>query len=165
MRKARWKLMLDADMNARYWKRLVDRYLKREKGVKIFLAIMTSGAVAGWGFWEKLPLLWKTLSSISAITAICSPILNFNKTIEQMSLLAKEWGELRIEYEDLWNLLEKDGGCDLIEQKYKKLRKTEANLQGKEIKLPSNEALLKKCFDEVKKARGLNQIKENKNER
>ena len=34
--------MLDADMSARYWKYLVQRYSKKEKTLKIVLAIMSS---------------------------------------------------------------------------------------------------------------------------
>ena len=78
MRTAIWKSMLEADMNAKYWKYLVNRYSTRDKGFKIFLAIMASGTVAGWGLWEDIPWLWKSLSSISAIIAISSPILNIS---------------------------------------------------------------------------------------
>ena len=80
--------MLDADMNARYWKRLVNRYATRDKWLKIFMALMASGAVAGWGLWEAIPWLWKTLSSASAVVAISLPVLNYQKSIEQMSVRA-----------------------------------------------------------------------------
>lgn len=156
MEKAIWRSMLDADMNARYWKCLVSRYYQRDKVLKIFLAIMASGTVAGWGLWASLPWLWKTLSSISAIIAISQPILNYQKNIEQMSSLAGKWGELRIEYEDLWLQVQNDPEPQILERAYKKFRKIESGLQEKETKLPEDKKLLMVCFNEVKKTRGLN---------
>jgi hypothetical protein len=102
LKKAVWNSMLDADMNARYWKYLVERYSSRETILKIFLAVMASGTVAGWGIWDQYEIIWKVLSSVSALLAIALPILNYSKVIESMSELAGKWGELRIEYEDMW---------------------------------------------------------------
>ena len=147
--------MLDADMNARYWKYLVSRYSVRDRNLKIFLAVMASGTVAGWGIWESIPGLWKSLSALSAVVAISLPIFNFPKSIEQMSALAGKWGELRIQYEDLWREVRRQPDTDALEQSYKKFRSIESSLQEKETTLPINKALLQKCFDEVKKARNL----------
>lgn len=147
--------MLDADMNARYWKYLVKRYADRDKFSKIFLAIMASGTVAGWGFWDSFPELWKTLSSISAVIAIAMPILNYQKNIEQMSYLAGKWGELRIEYEDLWLQVKNSPPQQTSEKTYKKFRGIESSLQEKETKLPDDQTLLMKCANEVMKTRGI----------
>lgn len=156
MEKAIWRSMLDADMNARYWKCLASRYYKRDKGLKIFLAVMASGTVAGWGLWESSPCLWKTLSSFSAIVAISLPILNYQKNIEQMSFLSGKWGELRIEYEDLWLQVQNEPEPQALERAYKRFRKIESGLQEKETKLPDDKKLLMDCFNSVKKSRGLN---------
>jgi hypothetical protein len=43
--KAIWRAMLDADMNARYWKAMLIKHSREEKRIKIFLAIVTSGTV------------------------------------------------------------------------------------------------------------------------
>jgi hypothetical protein len=116
---------------------------------------MTSGTVAGWSLWEAVPWLWKSLSSASAIVAISLPIFNFQKSIEQMSYLSGKWGELRIEYEDLWLSVRNNSDPQSLERSYKKFRRIESSLQEKETKLPNDAALLRKCFNEVKKARGL----------
>jgi hypothetical protein len=54
-------LMLDADMNARYWKAMLIKYSREEKCIKIFLAIVTSGTVIG--IFSSYPIIWKTLNS------------------------------------------------------------------------------------------------------
>lgn len=159
MRTAIWKSMLDSDMNARYWKYLVNRYSKKDKSIKIFLAVMTSSTVAGWGFWESQPDLWKTLSALSAIIAIVFPLLNYQKSIEQISALAGKWGELRMEYEDLWLLVKDHQQPQVLERTYKKYRKIESTLQEKEMRIPADKKLLKKCYGEVINTRALNRTK------
>ena len=91
--------MLDADMNARYWKYLVERYRDRDTILRIFVAVTTSGTVAAWGVWQDLELIWKTLSGISAILAISMPILGYPKLMETTSELAGKWCGLRIEFQ------------------------------------------------------------------
>nr|VFJ45617.1 MAG: hypothetical protein BECKFM1743A_GA0114220_100277 [Candidatus Kentron sp. FM]VFJ49448.1 MAG: hypothetical protein BECKFM1743C_GA0114222_100717 [Candidatus Kentron sp. FM]VFK20007.1 MAG: hypothetical protein BECKFM1743B_GA0114221_106622 [Candidatus Kentron sp. FM] len=156
IRKAIWESMLTADMNARYWKSLVHRYVRRDKGLKIFLALTTSGsAVGAWDIWDKIPYLWQILSSVSVVVAISLPFLDYQKRIEQLSALAGEWGTLRIECEDLWREIKNHPNPQLLEERHRMVRETEAILQGKEINLPDDKTLLKRCFDEVKQARGL----------
>jgi hypothetical protein len=156
LKKEIWNSMLDADMNARYWKYLVDRNTKKETLLKIFLAIMASGTVASWGFWEQNELLWKILSSTSAIFAIAMPILNYPKAIEQMSELAGKWGELRIEYENMWLDVRNNPDSNTLVKTYKKFRATEISLEKKETKMPNEKKLIRKCYEEVKQSRGLN---------
>ena len=74
-----WEAMLDADLNFRYWDHLSRRYSAWDKYTKIFLAIMSSSAVAGWRIWNEVDILWKGLSAVSAVTAIALPILNWQK--------------------------------------------------------------------------------------
>lgn len=148
--------MLDADMNSRYWKYLVIRYSRIDKWLKIFLAMMASGTVAGWGLVEAIPWLWKTLSSFSALIAISLPFLNYQKSIEQMSFLAGKWGTLRIDYENLWLEFQNNPNSKTLNPAYKKIRKIESELQVKETKLPNNKKLLIICYNEVIKSRDLN---------
>jgi len=72
-----------------------------------------------------------------------------------MSDLAGKWGELRIEYEDLWVKVRNSSDLKSVENAYKKFRKIESTLQENESNLPEDKKLIDKCFIEVKKARGL----------
>ena len=156
LKKAVWESMLDADMNSRYWKALAARYSKRETVLKIFLAVMASGTVAGWGIWEDYSQIWKLLSAISALIAIALPILNYQKVIQKLSELAGNWGELRIEYEDMWLEVKNQPDNQALVRTYKKFRATEKSLEKKEPKnISDDKDLLQSCFDDVKKSRGL----------
>ena len=148
--------MLDADMNKRYWSELSNRYYTRDKWAKIFLAVMTSGTVASWGFWSQYVFLWKGLSALSAIIAIALPILNWPKMIQNMNVLKEKWLSIKYQYELLW-LDVKDGIKDetKIKKEFKNIREKESILCQKEANLPNKPKLLLKCREDVKKSRGI----------
>ncbi|VFM96010.1 MAG: hypothetical protein BECKG1743D_GA0114223_110412 [Candidatus Kentron sp. G] len=116
---------------------------------------MTSGTVAVWNLWEEIPWLWQILSSVSAVVAIIFPFLDYQKRIEQLSALAGKWGTLRIECEDLWREIKNHPDPQSLEARYRKVRETNGILEEIEVTMPEDKALLKRCFDEVKKTRGL----------
>lgn len=155
MRKTIWKSLLDAELNVRYWKKLVQRYTKYDRLLKIFLAAISSGAVAGWSLWGDYPWAWKFLSSSSALVAIALPILNFQRQIESMSLLCGKWFELKVAYEEQWRKINDSSDTKQIEAAYNRTKKHEAQLVQKETKLPHDEKLLQECFSEVKTAYGI----------
>jgi len=155
MRKTIWKSLLDAELNVRYWKKLVQRYTKYDQFLKIFLATISSGAVAGWTFWGDYPWAWKFLSSSSALIAIALPILNFQRQIESMSLLTGKWFELKVAYEEQWRKINDGTEMKQLESVYNRTKKQEAMLVQKETKFPHDEKLLRECFNEVKTAYGI----------
>ena len=155
MRTTIWKSLLDAELNVRYWKKLVQRYTKYDLFLKIFLAAITSGAVAGWSLWGEYPWAWKFLSSSSALIAISLPILNFQRQIESMSLLSGKWFELKIAYEEQWRKINDGSEVKQLESAYNRTKKQESMLVQKETKLPHDERLLRECFNEVKTAYGI----------
>ena len=117
---------------------------------------MASGTVASWGFWSQYGLLWKVLSGVSAIIAIILPILNWPKSIQNMNILAEKWSQIKNDYEMLW-LDVKDGVKDKSKAKkdIKKIKEKENTLSQQEANLPDDKKLLRECFAEVKKSRGI----------
>ena len=157
MKKIIWDSMLDADLNARYWSYLSQRYYLRDKYSKIFLAVMSSGTVASWQFWDAVPFVWKGLSALSAVTAIALPILNWSKTIENMVRLKQQWTELKNEYEMVWISHRNRNKSDAeIEKELLRLKKKEADTSKEEVNLPNDTELLYICRSEILKSRGLN---------
>ncbi|HJW85983.1 MAG TPA: hypothetical protein VJ440_05050 [Candidatus Brocadiaceae bacterium] len=157
MRKAIWDLMLDSDMNVRYWKYLTIRYYRYDKYSKIFLAIMSSGTVASWNFWSNFPLSWKVLSGCSAILAISLPFFNFQKIVESTSDLSGKWFEIKNECEYLWHKLNEldKNNSEEISQQYERIHKKQLPLICREPTLPHDVKLLRKCQQEVILSRGL----------
>ena len=156
MRNAIWDLMLDADMNVRYWAELGRRYYKRDKTYKIFLAAMSSGTVASWGIWSEVQLLWKILSAISAVVAIALPILNWPKMIQSIGNVKQKWVDIKADYEVLWIEVNNNKDQAVLGEEFKKIRKREATASQQESNLPKKDKLLDKCWEAVLKSRGLN---------
>ncbi len=155
LRKALWDSMLDADMNARYWSYLSRRYYNFDKYSKIFLAVMSSGTVASWGFWNDVQWLWKALSSLSALSAISLPIINWPKMISNMVTLKQYWTEIKVDYENSWLDLEDGKAQTEVEKYYKKTKDKEKEVAQKEANMPNRKKLLWKCRIEVLESRGL----------
>ena len=123
-RKQTWNNLLTAEMNVLYWTAMTRRYVKRDQNLKIFLACMTSGTVAGWGFWNNISIVWQSLSCLSALLAIAMPILNMEQKIAKMSEITGEWSKIRFEAENIWFKLEKskESEFEKIESDFVSLR-------------------------------------------
>jgi hypothetical protein len=155
MKKIIWESLLDAEMNVRYWKRLTQRYLRRDKAMKIFIAISSSGTVAAWSIWSEHPAVWKVLSAIAAIVGISMPIFNYQKTIEIASELSGKWWEIRNEYEQQWNDLKNNEDISELRKRHSITKQKEVPLVEREAKISEDNKLLRKCFDDVKRQYGI----------
>lgn len=149
--KALWESMLDADMNERYWTYLSRKYYKTDRNIKIFLAIMTSGVVASWNLWANFQIAWKVLSGIAALTAIISPILKYERSIETLATIKGKWKKVLADYEILW--LSRDRNDIEKIKEYEKIKEKECEID--EQNLPIDKRVLARIQDEVLKSRGL----------
>jgi len=150
-----WGSMLDADMNARYWKKVARIYSTIDTWIKIVLAICASGTVASWKLWEATPVAWKTLSAISAVVSIILPIIQLSKSINKISSLAGKWLQIKTDYELLWVDCKNDEPPKDLSKRYKEIKNREVTVKKTETDLPEYNYLIKKAFNEVKVARGL----------
>jgi hypothetical protein len=139
----------------RYWNYLSLDYINKDRAVKIFLAVVTSGTVASWNFWSDITLLWQILSGSAAIVGVALPILKLEERIKKTSLIRGKWIEVRKEYEYLWMTL-KDMQSSDLNKAYKKIKDREGEVSQKEGGLPTRKKLREKCYREVLESRGLN---------
>lgn len=154
MRELVWQWMLTSQMNACYWNRLARRYYLREKYAKIFLAVTSSGSVAGWSFWASHDSVWKVLSALSALVAIALPILDFSGEVSAMTKLATKCAQLRVGYEKLWAQIDVLPE-DLLKEGVDTLAQQASGTLALEAVLPDDRKLLTQCQNEVLVSRGL----------
>jgi hypothetical protein len=159
LEKVVWEGMLDADHDSRYWSAMTLRYIRRERYVKIFLAIVASATVAGWGFWKEATMVWQALSILAALMSIALPIIDIPRQVEAMTELHEGWCQLQQEYEGIWAARRSVSESDLG-AKLGKLREMETKLSKKATKLPNDdEKLGAKTYYDVLRERGLTQPK------
>ena len=98
-----WTSMLDADLNARYWKYIGRKQFKKNKWLKIALAIVSVSTVAFSHFINSyLKVPWQLIVALAAVIAYILPILNWEQTLKDLSTLTRLYTELQYEFEDLW---------------------------------------------------------------
>ena len=105
LEKCVWDRMLDADLNRRYYNSLMRFYTNCEFIIKLLIAITSSTGVASWVLWAEHPCVWKTLTSVSALFAIASPLLGLDKKQEKATVLKSRYLRLKFDYEALWRRL------------------------------------------------------------
>ena len=156
-----WKEMLNSDLTGLYFAKLASRFSRRDINTKVFLAVMSSGTVAGWGFWndaEKFPMtvvLWKIASGIAALTSITLPFLNYPKKVEWATSLRISYQNNVQDFEMLWLRREKISE-DLLLRELQTLITKEKNLSALEAHFPEREEnLLHECQREIQQKRNL----------
>ena len=141
--------MLTAHLNYYYWDHLGRLYYRSDKGLRILIAVFSSSAVAAWAVGELYPSIWKTLTGITAVAAVVQPLLDLSKKIAEISDLRRVWGELRVNWEELWNTEAWDDLPDVIES-VNKLNRDVVKVSELEQHLPRRKRLIKKCERRVR---------------
>lgn len=142
-----WREMLTAEMNCEYFSTLASRFSKWDKGTKVFMAIMSSGVVAGWAIFNDpntyphSAVLWRIASGLATATAIALPILNLSKKVEWATALKVAYQSAANDYEFIWLKRETLAESDLLAEikncidKEKALASVEAHFPEKNNRL------------------------------
>lgn len=156
-----WREMLNSEMTGEYFSTLASRFSARDKYTKIFMAIMTSGAVAGWGIWNDATLypitaiLWRGASGVAMLTSIALPFLNYSKKVEWATALKIAYESSIEDYELIWLKRKKLTDDELLDEMQKIIAK-EKTLSSIESHFPErDEELLKECQAKIIKRREL----------
>lgn len=100
--------MLDAEMNALYYGYLSRRYAWYEKFTQIFVAVVSTSAIASLQIWKaklgwfEWGWIWNALSIMAVIASITAPLLGYSNISRKSAILRPVFIEYRDKYEDLW---------------------------------------------------------------
>jgi hypothetical protein len=99
----------------RYWQELYELkvhtsylsiyLLKTEKidtTINAFLAVASSGSIAGWAMWKDYQFVWASIIVLSQFITAIKTFLPYNLRIKNISKVLKEMELLSIEYEKQW---------------------------------------------------------------
>jgi hypothetical protein len=153
LREALWQALLTADHAQRYWHEKACQYVSRDFYSKVFLAICTSSAVAGWSLWADVPLAWKTLSVAATLTSIVLPFVAISDKIVSMTDQHTKWLVVMNKYDRVWRdeqiVSDKEVRAELDAGK-----QIETDLSAKAIPLPGKDMTLSgKVYEAVMKDR------------
>ncbi len=120
-----------------------------DRSIKIFLALVSSGSIAGWAVWKDAQLLWGILIAASQVINAIRSYLPYKERMKALSALARELDELAIHTEIKW--LEIAAG-ELTEKEMRKLQadmlikaSSAAQKHFPNNSIPDNPALMRKA--------------------
>jgi hypothetical protein len=147
-----WDLMLDSDMNSRYWGYLARRYGTWDQWIRVGLAIAGTGTVVS--FISKYPSVGAFLSLLTAGVFAAMFQLNYPVKVERMATLSGRWTEIQFELENLW--LRIDGEQDDVARSVlTALESKVVQVKKDEVQFSYDQKLLERCWKEVLSSRGL----------
>ena len=71
-------------------------------GFRIFLALVSSGAIGAWAVWSEYPKVWASLVAISQVISVLSLLLPFKARIKALGASALAMGALADKAERGW---------------------------------------------------------------
>lgn len=113
-----WKQLYRMKTHAVYLELLLAQTETIDRAIKIFLAIVSSGSIAGWVVWKEAQFVWGFLIAASQVVNAIRPYLPYKERMKALSALARELDELAIHTEIKW--LEIAAG-ELTEKEMRKL--------------------------------------------
>lgn len=73
-----------------------------DRSIKIFLAIVSSGSIAGWAIWKNADFLWGVIIAASQVLSAIREYLPYKERMKALSALARELDELATHTEIKW---------------------------------------------------------------
>lgn len=169
LRNAIWDSMLNAELSVFYWGTKSRKWEKKQRFFGLVLAYTTSGVVGGWFIsWlaslagsshpvvKTIGLAWKIISFFMAGIAHGLYLLDWKKTIRDMSRLNGKWHQIQSQYEMMWFDFEIGQNLDDIVREYKHTRYMEPLAEEDSPDLPGRDTKLwEESWWNVIKSRGL----------
>ena len=97
-----WQELYDLKVHATYLEIYLLKTEKIDKIVNAFLAVASSGSIAGWAIWKEYQIVWASIIVLSQFINAIKPFLPFSSRIKTISKALKEMELLSIEYEEKW---------------------------------------------------------------
>jgi hypothetical protein len=127
------------------------RVERLNRAYEIFLAIGTSGTIAGWALWKdpSLANVWPVIGGVVAILSVVKPILGLSSKIERLTSITTHYASLHIDFQVLMFEIRRKQAFDDVERAtyFKLLEKIKA--VGPKDDPVISKKLHYKLFDEV----------------
>jgi len=126
------------------------KYNRRERNVKMVLAVTSSATVASWTIWLDFGWIWKSLSGASAILAVLLQILDLKGTLDAVRRMRTEWHELFFSYRSLWEQIDRtDRPVDSLLDRLLELERRVVRVSENEYLVEVDDQLRRQCQETV----------------
>ena len=97
-----WKQWYRTKYHSIYLELLLAHDERLDRYMKMFLAIVSSGSIAGWAVWKEAQFIWALLIAMSQVINAVRQFLPYRERMKALSALSRELEELAIHMEIKW---------------------------------------------------------------
>lgn len=151
IQKLLWKKFYRVKAHSIYTELLHARTEKIDRAIKIFLAVASSGGIAGWAMWKQAGPTWACLIAASQFANAVLPFLPYKNRKKSLAALSRELDEIAMHMEIKW--LEVSSG-ELTEKEMRKLHSEMINKSAAAVQkhfpdssIPDNEKIMSRAED------------------
>jgi hypothetical protein len=106
-------------------------YESIDRGIKIFLAVASSGSIAAWTIWRNLSVLWGGIIAAAHFINTIKDYLPFERRLKSIQQLTGKLEAVFVQWETVWNQLAAGGLSDQsINSRLAELKKVKIDLLG-----------------------------------
>lgn len=98
-----WKELYQLKVHINYVETHIHDAEKRDRHIKIFMAVTSSASIGAWAIWRDLSFLWGAIIALSQVLAAISPYLPYKMRIKTYSSALHELEDLFIQSEAKWH--------------------------------------------------------------
>lgn len=146
-----WGMMLDADMNARYWQRSAARAHRMHRGISWIAALLSSGAFAAILF-EGPKWVQTSVALMAAGLAAAQAFYGTKDDVAELSALHASWLDLSMRLDRLW--MRQEAGED-VRREIDAIQAEEVSLSRSAARFSMDGKVLLELQDAVERSRGI----------
>lgn len=98
-----WKELYQLRVHTTFIELKLEQAEKRERIIKIFLAVTSSSCIGAWAIWNELSWVWAAIIALSQVLGAISQYLPYKGRVKAYSSLVNELEELMIRAEFRWH--------------------------------------------------------------
>lgn len=109
-----------------------------DRMIEGLIILTSSGGIGGWLIWQDIPYVWAALIGAAQLTKLLKPVLPFLKEKEELADAYRFYEDHYLEYEELWDAMERSSLSEDVSVAYYRLRRKEVEQVGrmKDLRVP-----------------------------
>lgn len=100
-----WRELFQLKTNICFIENQLEVAEKRERQLKMVLAIASSSSIGAWAIWKDLSYIWTGIIALSQVISAINPFLPYKNRIKEYSSLVRELEEIMIKSEFRWHAI------------------------------------------------------------
>jgi hypothetical protein len=144
-----WREMDQLKVHVLYLEYYLESTVHIDRAINMFLAIVSSGSIAGWVVWQQFSFVWAAIIALSQAINAIKPHLPYAKRLRSLQSVSNELESVFIAMESHWFKVSEgqltSEQVHSLQMKYKeKIRQVSQKYLGSSI-LPQDTKLLSKA--------------------